>query len=179
MTEGPLTSAESMRLRSLLERDAIRQVIQGYARGVDRGEEAPMRGAYWDDASDDHGPFKGSAQEFVTWSLSNAKKRSGKQHFLGQSVIEVDECRASAETYFLYFGEDGRAPLPNVVNALAGRYVDSLERRSEEWKIADRVVVVDWSMVWRSDERFAGIDTFVPGNWFPDDLIYKEPHRLA
>lgn len=176
MTEiRPLTSSEVSQMRALLERAAIRQVIEGYARGVDRGEEALMRAAYWDDASDDHGPFKGAGQDFVTWSLSNTRSRSGKQHFLGQSIIAIDGCRSSAETYFVYFAEDGRSPLPNVVNALAGRYVDSLERRGEEWKISDRVVVIDWSTVWRSDERFPGVDSFVRGGWYPDDVIYQEP----
>jgi len=170
---APLTSSELSQLRAILERDAIRQVIEGYSRGVDRGDEANMRQAYWDDAHDDHGLFKGNAQDFVTWSLARAKSRSGKQHFLGQSLIAVDGHRASAETYFVYYAEEGRAPLPNVVNALAGRYLDSVEKRGTEWKIADRVVVIDWSTVWRSDERFPGVDTFVCGGWYPDDPVYK------
>lgn len=172
----PLSAAELIELRSILERDAIRKVLESYVRGNDRGDEATMRAAYWDDGYDDHGPFKGNAQEFCTWALQLGKHAcSGHQHVLGQSVISVDGDQAWAETYFMYFAEEGRAPLPNVVNALAGRYVDTLERREGVWKIAHRVVVIDWSTVWRSEERFAGVETFVPGDWYPNDLVNKHP----
>jgi SnoaL-like domain len=170
---APLTSTELKQLRAILDRDAIRQVLESYVRGNDRGDEATMRGAYWDDGYDDHGPFKGNAQDFVTWALPLGKECSGHQHFLGQSVISVDGDRASAETYYLYCAENGRAPQPNVVNALAGRYVDSLERRDGVWKITHRVTVVDWSTVWRSDERFWDVEKFVSGDWYPNDQIYK------
>lgn len=119
------------------------------------------------------GTFKGDAQEFITWAFQLFAQSSGKQHLLGQSVIEVKGDRASAETYFLFFLEKGRAPLPNEVHALAGRYVDTLERRDGEWKIAHRVVVVDWSTVWHSDERFWEVEKFVAGEFYPNDQIYK------
>jgi hypothetical protein len=170
-----LTSMELTQIRNLLERDAVRQVLEGYARGNDRGDEAIMRSAYWDDGYDDHGPFKGNAQDFITWALPLGKVTSGHQHFLGQSVISVEGDQASAETYFVYYAEGGRAPLPNVVSALAGRYVDTLERRGGVWKILHRVTVVDWSTVWRSDERFWDVEKFVSGDWYPNDQIYKKP----
>lgn len=170
-----LTSAEIEKLRDILERDAIRQVLEGYVRGNDRNDEATMRAAYWDDGYDDHGPFKGNAQDFCTWAAPLAKQTSGHQHFLGQSVISVEGDRASTETYYMYCAENGRAPQPNVVGALAGRYVDTLERRGGVWKILHRVTVVDWSTVWRSDERFWDVEKFVAGEWYPNDQIYKKP----
>lgn len=171
--QPPLTAAELSRLRDMLERDAIRQVLESYVRGNDRGDEATMRAAYWHDGYDDHGPFKGNAQEFCTWALPLGKACSSHQHVLGQSMISVEGDRACAETYFVYYAEEGRQPLPNVVNALAGRYVDRLERRGGVWKIAHRVVVIDWSNVWRSDDRYPGVEAFVSGDWFPNDQIYR------
>ena len=170
---APLTSAELIELRALLERDAIRRVVAGYARGIDRADEVATRAAYWGDAYDDHGSFKGNAHEFVGWALAAAKECSGHQHVLGQSVIAVDGDHSTCETYFVYYAEEGRSPLPNVVSALAGRYVDSLERRDGEWKISHRVVVIDWSTVWRSDERFPTVDAFVPGKWHPADYSFE------
>jgi len=177
---APLTAAELSQLRAILERDTIRRVVERYARGMDRAYETDARAAYWEDGHDNHGVYDGNAQEFVTWALPAAKEYSGHQHVLGQSVIAVDGDRASAETYFVHYAEqEGRAPSPNVVTALAGRYVDYLERRGGEWKIADRVVAIDWSTVWRSDERFPGVDAFVRGDWYPDDQIFKKPHSLS
>ena len=185
---APLTAVELTQLRAILERDEIRRVVERYARGMDRGYETDARAAYWDDGHDHHGLFQGNAQEFVTWGLPSAKESheaedavgaiSGHQHVLGQSNIAVDGDRASAETYFVYYMEGGRLPKPNVVSALAGRYVDYLERRGGEWKIADRVVAIDWSTVWRTDERFPGVDAFVPGGWYPNDRIFQKPHSL-
>jgi len=175
----PLTAVELAQLRAILERDVIRRVVERYARGMDRCHEVDARAAYWDDGHDNHGVYDGNAQEFVTWGLAAAKEYSGHQHVLGQSNIAVDGDRASAETYFVHYAEQGRAPLPNVVTALAGRYVDLLERRGGEWKIADRVVAIDWSTVWRSDERFPGVDAFVRGDWYPDDRIFTKPHSLS
>jgi hypothetical protein len=176
---APLTAEELSQLRGLLERDAIRRVVEGYVRGIDRCEEASARAAYWEDGHDNHGLFDGNAQEFLTWALGLAKEYSGHQHFLGQSVIAVDGDRASAETYFVHYAELGRAPLPNDVTALAGRYVDLLERRGGDWKILDRVVAIDWSTVWRAGERYPGVEAFVSGAWHPDDAIYKKPHSLG
>ena len=94
MTEPtPLSSAELSQLRQMLERDAIRRVVEGYVRGVDRFDEEKARGAYWDDAHDDHGLFKGNAQDFVTWTFAGTFEISGHQHLLGQSVIEVSGTR--------------------------------------------------------------------------------------
>ena len=175
----PLTAVELAQLRAILERDVIRRVVERYARGMDRCHEVDARAAYWDDGHDNHGVYDGNAQEFVTWGLAAAKEYSGHQHVLGQSNIAVDGDRASAETYFVHYAEQGRAPLPNVVTALAGRYVDLLERRGGEGKIADRVAAIDRSHVWRSNERFPGVDAFVRGDWYPDDRIFTKPHSLS
>ena len=76
---APLTSAELIELRAIIERDAIRRVVEGYARGMNRCDEASAREAYWNDANDHHGPFNGNATEFVTWGLALAKESSSHQ----------------------------------------------------------------------------------------------------
>ncbi len=45
------------KLRELLDRDEIRQVMMRYARGLDRLDFELTRSCYWDDATEDHGSF--------------------------------------------------------------------------------------------------------------------------
>ena len=49
----------------LAAREAIREVANRYAYGVDRLDADCMRSAYWPEAIDNHGVFVGNAWEFV------------------------------------------------------------------------------------------------------------------
>jgi hypothetical protein len=55
-------------LRQLLDREAIREVIQRFARGLDRHDDALVASAYHPDALDHHGAFLGSPAEFIPWA---------------------------------------------------------------------------------------------------------------
>ena len=46
---------DEAKLTELLDREAIRACIYRYCRGVDRADEATLRGTYWPDATDQHG----------------------------------------------------------------------------------------------------------------------------
>jgi hypothetical protein len=99
------------------------------------------------------------------------------QHAICNELIELDGDTAHREAYFLAFHRlvrDGAT----VDLLFAGRYVDRLERRDGEWRIAHRVVVHDWSRIDPVAETFPGLDQFVHGRRAPDDLVYH-PSALA
>jgi hypothetical protein len=59
-----------------------------------------------------------------------------------------------------------------------GRYVDRLERRDGEWRIAARELVLDWTA--RADAAvYADVATYSQGRWDRDDLSYRRPFELA
>jgi hypothetical protein len=137
-----VTSPEA--LQTLLDREAIRECIFRYCRGVDRADEAALRSSYWPDATDRHGPWQGSASAFIDAALPKARASSRMIHHVGNLSIELRGAQAAVETYFLAWQRDRGADGSENETFLAGRYVDRFEKRGDEWRVAARVVVYDW-----------------------------------
>jgi SnoaL-like domain len=131
-------------LQSLLDREAIRECIFRYCRGIDRADEAALRGSYWPDASDRHGPYQGSANDFIEAALPKLREGGRLIHHVGNLSIELRGNRAAVETYFLAWQRDRRPDGSEHETFLAGRYVDRFDKRGDEWRVAARVVVYDW-----------------------------------
>ena len=131
-------------LQALLDRDAIRECIYRYCRGIDRCDEAALRGSYWPDATDNHGAYKGSASGFIDIALVKLREAERMVHFVGNLSIELRGSQAAVETYFLAWQRDPAPGGGQQESFLAGRYVDRFEKRGDEWRVAERMVVYDW-----------------------------------
>lgn len=130
------------------DREAIWQCLQRYCRGVDRFDREMILSAFHPDAMDDHGKMLGGPEEFVQWAFGQHEQAHlGHTHNLFNHYCELSEDVAHAETYFMFAGVNKRGT-PLVLNG--GRYLDRLEKRHGEWKIAYRTLVRDWGL---SDER--------------------------
>jgi hypothetical protein len=133
----------SQALTELADREAIRDCLYRYCRGVDRCDEQMLRSAYWEDAFDDHCLFAGAREELVIWILPLLRTRETTQHKITNVLIRLHGSQADVESYFegyhvLRSGETLAA------NLQGGRYLDRFERRGDEWRILTRKVVVDW-----------------------------------
>jgi hypothetical protein len=151
-----------MDLASLIVREAIRDCLARYCRGIDRCDRAVLESAYWPDATDDHINYTGTAVGFIEWVLPLLESMELTQHFLGQSLIEIDEPRAFVETYFQAYHRlmiDSKRQ--DVV--LGGRYIDEFERRGTECRLLARSVIGDWHYSALSPEN--GWASFVMGNF--------------
>lgn len=130
-------------LDELLDRDEIWQCLQRYARGVDRLDAELILSAYHPDATDDHGSFRGSPQEFVDWYLPVARENAVlHHHYLANHQCELDGEVAHCETYYLYAAENRAEPKRSLHG---GRYIDRFERRDGRWAIAARVHLAEWA----------------------------------
>ena len=130
-------------LRELLDREAIRDVLNRYCRAVDRLDAEMLRSTYFEDAFDDHGPFKGLRDDFVEWIIPFLRAEYlTTSHHLTTQVIEVDGDLASAESY-VFLVQDRMSEGGRLRSTAHGRYVDRMERRNGEWRIARRHVVTD------------------------------------
>lgn len=129
------------RLTELLDREAIRDCIYTYCRGVDRCDEASLRASYWPDATDRHGAMAdGPVETFISKCVEVFKTNPRNIHLVSNILIEFQsETRAAVETYFSAHQRAGQTQV-----YLAGRYCDLFEKRGEEWRVLDRVVVYDW-----------------------------------
>jgi SnoaL-like domain len=141
-------------LRQIADRQEIAQVILRLARAIDRQDKALLESCFHDDATDDHGLFKGTAREFSDWVMVQRKSYERTQHIIANQLIALDGDAASCESYFhahhVVNSDNGAI---NVV--VAGRYLDRLERRDGAWKISHRGVVYDWNRVDPSTDRWS------------------------
>ncbi len=136
-----LDRAEIASLRRLLDRQAIVDCVHRYARGLDRRDEAMLRSAYHPDAIEDHGAYVGGVDGLVQYLLKVHEPFAGYQRHVTTSNVDIDGDEAHAESYFLSVI---RIEGSERLMLTAGRYVDRLERREREWRIANRVVSLEW-----------------------------------
>ncbi|MFN3549978.1 MAG: nuclear transport factor 2 family protein [Mesorhizobium sp.] len=167
---------DDAKLTELLDREAIRDCIFRYCRGIDRADESALRSSYWEDAHDCHGAYNGSAEGFIRMALEVFKTGPRNVHQVSNVLIEFAGPNvAVVESYFnaLQRGPDRQGVVRQYL--LAGRYCDRFEKRGGEWRVADRVVAYDWVEEQTPPpedeaERF-GVRKPI-GAAFPDDPIY-------
>lgn len=136
------------RMLELLDREAIRDGLMRYARGVDRCDEALLNSVYWPEASDDHGGFyRGSGSGFVEKALAYGREQVVKSnHFMGNVLIELKGELADVESYVV--AHEVHRGANGLYDIFVGcRYVDRWQKRGEEWRILKRSVLFDWYRV--------------------------------
>lgn len=171
-----MTTTVSKLRDELPDREAIRECLYRYARGVDRLDEEMIRSAYWPDAIDDHLNFVGTVDQFVDMAFPLMRRMDQAIHMIGNILIDMRGDEADVESYFWGIqritGEGGTKQ--DVI--AAGRYLDRFARRQDEWRIARRMVMTDWfrhfpdSADW--SKGLMGIPV-EPGGRFPDDASYS------
>ena len=136
------------RLRSLLDKQAIEEVVLRYCRGIDRRDFALVRSCYHEDARDHHGSFSGTVDEYIAWVDDLTARYTMTAHYVANVSVELaptNDDLAACETYgvSLHRSED---PRPFMNMATGFRYLDRFERRGDAWRIAERNAIGEWSM---------------------------------
>lgn len=167
-------------VQNLAARQAIHDVVTRYCRGVDRMDRALLLSCYHADAIDDHGIFVGGPEAFADWAFAlHAGLQSAHQHIITNHSCEIAGDTAHCETYWMFAGmhHDGKLTIGG------GRYIDRMERRGGEWRIAARKCVPDWggvpSQSWLSPAAAAALAS--GGNTARDttDCSYERPLAVA
>jgi hypothetical protein len=110
----------------LLDRQAILDCAQRYARALDRHDDELLTSVYHDDAIDNHGSWVGGRTEFVRWANHAAHGHlAAHLHHITTHSCEIDGDTAHTESYvqFVHRYPDGKKVLVG-----GGRYVDRLEK---------------------------------------------------
>ncbi len=175
MNTSPTRDEESL-LVELLDREAIRDCLYRYCRGIDRADVASLRSSYWPDAYDRHGAYVGPAEGFIELAQKVFKTGPRMIHQVSNVLIEFKSpTQAAVESYFHALQRGPAAGGQTEQVLLAGRYCDLFEKRGLEWRVLDRTVVYDWMepqqvpMV-SEDERFGARKPI--GAAFPTDPSY-------
>ena len=145
------------RLELLADKLECTELVTRLARGIDRCDADIVRACFHSDATDDHGAFKGTADEFVNWVMPVLDTMKRTQHVIGQCLIEAAGDLAAGESYFVAHHTIA-APDGEVFMIAAGRYLDRFERRDGTWKISHRHAVYDWNSAAPSTDAWSRND---------------------
>src|SRR5262245_13171336 len=144
----------------LADRLQIQDLLYRWCRAVDRLDRQGMLDVFWPGAVDSHGPYIGPAEGLVEWILVRHRPIGVSSHFVGNLLIEfASEDVALVETYvrtIQQYPPEAKSQLAQLTGGDAGqpdaamdmftssRYLDRVERRQGEWRIAHRDLIQDW-----------------------------------
>lgn len=145
-------------IQDLIDRERIRQCLVRYTRGIDRLDEELVLSAFHPDAIDIHAKGRyGTARAFLDWWVPTQAQREVAQHFLTNFTIDIDGDVAHVESYFVTVS---KTKGQDATFLTGGRYTDRFEKREGEWKIALRLVHIEWTVECQAAQLpgFIGLD---------------------
>lgn len=157
-----LSSDKVAKLEALLDRQEILDTVTRFSRAMDRFDRDLFLSAFHTDATIAAGSFVGGPVDLYDWSTAmHAQGQKATHHNLLNHTCDLDGDTAHTETYYLFAARN-----VDDSNWIAGgRYIDRLERRDGEWRIALRTNIIEWSgMVPSMDIPFSDVpDVFANG----------------
>lgn len=165
-----MTAYSEEEVVELIARQKCYDVLTRYCRALDRADADLMRSVYWEDGMDDHGVFKGNAHEFAdfiireiqnwfevtTHSISNVHMEyygdvmCTESYLTAYHKVKGEKDKIEAVQGSEYYAKLNLAEVKDTHHVFfyGGRYIDRLEKRNGEWRIALRRVVMDWNEHW-------------------------------
>ncbi len=178
---GELQAAQlrdvTAQLQELLDKQAIRESVLSYCRGVDRLDLELVTSCYHPDAEETHGGFRGDPAAYRAWLARILSRYEGTSHLVANQLIELHGDTAWSETYGVarHWGEP---PEDHRVNFTSGfRFIDRFERRAGVWKVAERTAVLDWVSVEGPETRHPDPGSGPRGARDGTDALYRGAAR--
>ena len=146
------------RIQDLLDKEAIRDVINHLMRSLDRMDRGLMRSVYWPEAIEEHqdpefpvffsdakkNPPPATYNEFPCQAMGGFATLRATQHRVSNVIIDlIDENSANAESYVWAFHLVGEGEKAREVT-LYGRMLFNFEKRGDEWRVLRRHTIFDW-----------------------------------
>lgn len=140
-----MTDTPQAELETLLAKQAIRDALSRYCRGLDRMDKA-MAYAVWhpDGTADYEGIFEGTGHGFIDWVWEAHERMSRHSHQITNVLSEIDGMQATSESYvnvLLWIDGDPEDSQTEIV--ARGRYLDRWSCREGRWAIDHRCHLVD------------------------------------
>lgn len=161
------------KLRELVDRDEIRQVMLRYGRGLDRLDFELARSCYWDDAIEDHGSYVGRPDDFIRWADETTRAHRYTQHAILNHFCDLQGDDAYCETYYQFTGVKDEPP--HFISV--GRYIDHFQKRpgkgGSEWRIANRVCLIEGKF----DIADSAINALMPPAYSDDEPCQEARDR--
>jgi hypothetical protein len=163
----------------LKDRQAVLDCISRHARGHDRHDIDLLTHTYHSDGLDEHGYAINPGPAYAQWA--NAIHAAGSKlhtHNITTHTCRIEGDTAHCESYVLV------ALLNNDelgARLISGRYIDRMERRNGEWKIALRRSTVD--VLIAGDASILKAPLFIEQGYTKGlrdrrDVSYQQPLKL-
>lgn len=134
-------------IQTLIDKDAIRDLVLAYSRAVDRKDIALLRDLYTADATDSHGDsFDGGAKEYCDFIEMSLPYMPYSGHHVCNHLISVDGDEGNGEVYALAYHiiPDREQGGKLVEDFMCVRYIDNYRREGDgKWRFSKRVVTYD------------------------------------
>lgn len=161
-------------LTDLRDRQAIRDCLYRYAHAADRHDWSELETVYHPDAIANHGDFAGGPQELVAWLQRMFSGLEAHTHHVTNHSCEIDGDTAHAESYALFMTQ---RPEGTHVTIGGARYIDRLERRGGEWRIALRRITLEW--ICKAEALDRSLGGYPAGRRDRADLSYMRPLAIG
>jgi hypothetical protein len=170
---------------------AIQDLVHRWCRAVDRLDFDAMRSVFHADASDNHNHYSGDIPGLLDWIRDRHQRITFSMHMVGNMVIEFARPDLALVESYVWCIQRYPAEAKEALVALTGgargaegqgmdlmacsRYVDRIEQRSGEWRIARRTVITDWKGLQPFDDGApAPRSHWNVGRHSMDDPLYQE-----
>lgn len=166
------------RIQALLDKSDLQDLVNTYARGLDRCDPELLKSVFFEDATVEMISFSGEAHAFAETTLAALKVHAATtSHFTTNCLFEIDGDNAVGESYLISVSvmKDGDDAKPAVH---VGRYLDRFQKRNGQWKFIYRSIVIDLEA---SGEFPPSLHTQIPigdEKRYPDDRSYALRHWL-
>lgn len=132
----------SSQMSQLLHERAIFACLKRIARGIDRFDRDLFLSGFHPDALNEAGVvLSGPEASFAAGMQMHEHAQKSTLHYLLNHNCDIDGDTAHAETYFIFVAHNR----DDTNFATGGRYIDRLECRGGEWKVAFRHTILEWS----------------------------------
>lgn len=131
------------RLQRLLDEADCRALLTRYGRAVDWRDRAALDRIFWPDADVDLGFFKGKGAETPDFLIENANRSLRRCHITTNIDLRLEGDAAFADSCAVTHAISGTPGQDLLTHLFFGRYLDRLERRSGEWRIASRLYLLN------------------------------------
>lgn len=140
-------AASDAEIQTLLDKQAIRDVLSRYCRGLDRMDK-DMAYAVWHEGGTAFydGIYEGTGRGFIDWVWQAHAGMERHSHQITNVLIEVNGDRAICESYVtvcLWTLPDELGRQKELVGR--GRYLDRFSKKHGRWAIEHRTHLLDMS----------------------------------
>ncbi len=174
-SEDRLAALEA-KVQELMDRQAIFECIKRNSRGNDRFDVQLIASSYHPDALHELGEKRIPGPEYATHAnQAHARICEVNLHNVTMHTCEIDGDVAHAESYSIGLFVDKGGQTSRV---LAGRYIDRLEKRNGEWRIALRRATVEVALEGKAvlpNGKMLPGSGYLKGNRDRTDPSYERP----